>query len=159
MTGGPTMVQTRMGELNNPIYDDDTFAAFLQPATSQALIINVDDNRHIVGVMYGGVTDPGAGAGTLVMNSSVENESSVFKTLLHEAGHGEEYFSSPRTIVVSPEEQHVGVPTTEYISTLYGIRASEILAPLIGPEAAAELMLKQVIQNRWITTGSININP
>lgn len=74
--------------------------------------------------------------------------------LLHEYGHAVEA-QSLFTKYLYDGEIHRLVPSTEVISTLYGIRSAEILAPIIGPEAAAELMAQQIVLNRWIVTGQV----
>lgn len=46
------------------------------------------------------------------------------------------------------EKTITGQADAEFISTLYSIRAGKLLEPVVGAEAASELILKQLLFNR-----------
>ncbi len=73
-----------------------------------------------------------------------------FVTLLHETGHQAETYGTPYfTYPYSASESVTGQPSTEFISTLYGIKAAQMVAYNNMNQAVTEIT-RQLLLNRWV---------
>jgi hypothetical protein len=101
---------------------------------------------------------------TIFLNrANLDSSNQELKTLTHEFGHYiEEQFSQPVLATFGRYDQELdrlvmdvteaAMPATEYTSSLYGIRAAQWIAPA-SLNTAYDLLLQQVLLNRWITGG------
>lgn len=153
--GGPSKVTLPNGTFDyNPLGSEKNLGVF-----SNHTIRFIDDEKHVLLAQSGSaISDPNFNRKPILfLNSATNDPAASFKTLLHEYGHSEEQLHSKLFTYTNNQGKIIsGQPDTEFISTLYGIRAGELLEPIIGAEAASELILKQLLLNQWITIGNLN---
>lgn len=153
--GGPSKVTLPNGTFDyNPLGSEKNLGVF-----SNHTIRFIDNEKHVLLAQAGSaISDPNFNRKPILfLNSVTSDPAASFKTLLHEYGHSEEQLhSKPFSYTNGQGKTITGQPDTEFISTLYGIRAGELLESIIGAEAASELILKQLLLNQWITVGNLD---
>ena len=154
-SGGPSKVTLPDGTFDyNPLGSEKNLGVF-----SNHTIRFIDNEKHVLLAQAGSaISDPNFNRKPILfLNSITSDPAASFKTLLHEYGHAEEQLYSKSFTYTNGQGKIVtGQPDTEFISTLYGIRAGELLEPIIDAEAASELILKQLLLNRWVTNGNLD---
>lgn len=154
-TGGPSKVTLPNGTFDyNPLGSEKNLGVF-----SNHTIRFIDSEKHVLlAQAKSAISDPYFNRKPILfLNSVTSDPAASFKTLLHEYGHSEEQLhSKPFSYTNNQGRIITGQPDTEFISTLYGIRAGELLESIIGAEAASELILKQLLLNQWITVGNLD---
>lgn len=89
----------------------------------------------------------------LLNQDAITSQNKNLQTTVHEFGHHVEQIN-PQIIQISPNQNNnlsTLVPSTEYLSSLYGIRASQWLSYTEGVETAAQHLLPQLMLNQWVT--------